>query len=263
MSGVPLSRIREIADGLFPFEAAESWDNCGIQIGDPDASVESAAFSVDATPHTVQFASDNGCQLLVTHHPLIMEPVRRVQADDFTGRTLLDAARLGVAVLSMHTNLDASAGGLNDDLVSRLGLIDVVTPLPARCARLGYLEAPMRVSGFAERVARALQIDQLRIIAEGDPEVRRIFCATGSGMGYFPDACRHGAGLILTGDVRYHAAREALEMGIPVIDAGHFGLEKGAGELLLKSFSKEFQRLGIEVGCILCDAEREPFATLS
>jgi putative NIF3 family GTP cyclohydrolase 1 type 2 len=192
-----------------------------------------------------------------------MEPIRSVRADDLTGRTLIEAARLGVAVLSMHTNLDAAPGGLNDELVSRLGLGDVVTPLPARCARLGHLEAPERVSVFAKKVARALRIDQLRIIADGDPEVQRIFCATGSGMGYLPDARTHRADLILTGDVRYHAAVEALEMGIPVIDAGHFGLERMAGELLMERFSKEFQRLGVEVGRILCDSEREPFETLS
>ncbi|MEJ2718926.1 MAG: Nif3-like dinuclear metal center hexameric protein, partial [Deltaproteobacteria bacterium] len=135
-------------------------------------------------------------------------------------------------------------------------------PLPARCARVGMLPGPLRVWALGEKVAQDLSIPHIRVICEGDPEIQRVFVASGSGMGYFEEALRYQAEVIVTGDVRYHAAREALEMGMPVIDAGHYGLEKVAVRLLGTSFQKEFESRGLPVTCIQCDSEEEPFAAL-
>ena len=259
MSEPSLSQIVEIADRLFPFESAETWDNCGVQIGDPDRTIRAVAFSLDATPQTVKFAADHSCDLLITHHPVLLEPLHRIVPDTLSGRTLLCAARMGVDILSLHTNLDAAAGGLNDELAAMLALEDVITPFPARCARLGRLRSSMTVRDLADKVLADLGIDSVRVISESDLEVRRVFCATGSGMGYLKEAVSHQADVLLTGDVRYHAAREAAEMGMPVIDAGHYALEKIAVPLLTRSFHREFHVMGLEVTCIGCDLEEEPF----
>ncbi len=254
-----LARIAEIADRLFPLHLAETWDNCGIQIGDPDSPITSIAFSLDPTPQTVRFAHDNSCELLVTHHPVLLEPVLKIVPDSLSGRTLLAAARKGVNIISLHTNLDAAPGGLNDRLAAALGLKDVITPLPAQCARMGLLPTPTSVSALAKRLAADLGIHGMRIVAETDRVVQRVFCASGSGMGYLEDALKHGADLILTGDVRYHAAREAVEMGLAVIDAGHYGLERSAIQIMTASFKTEFEREGLEISCVACDTEQDPF----
>jgi GTP cyclohydrolase I len=257
-----LSQIVEIADRLFPFVSAETWDNCGIQIGDPHRTIRSVAFSLDATPQTVTFAADRSCDLLVTHHPVLLEPLRRIVPDNLSGRTLLCAARRGVDILSLHTNLDAADGGLNDELAALIGLEDVTTPLPARCARLGSLGATMTLQGLAGKILADLGIESVRVISETDPQVRRVFCATGSGMGYLKEALDHQADVLVTGDVRYHAAREAAELGMPVIDAGHWGLEKIAIPLLTRRFQGEFRVMGLDVACIGCNLEGEPFTNI-
>lgn len=257
--GQCLSDIVEIANRLFPFEIAEPWDNCGIQIGDPTRRVNSIAFSLDATPQTVKFAADSSCELLVTHHPVLLEPFRNIVADSLFGRTLLDAARKGVDILSLHTNLDAAAGGLNDQLTDKLGLQNVTTSVSAQCARVGRLPIATTVFGLAHKIAKDLEISHVRVISEKDGEVRKLFLAAGSGMSYLGEALRQNADVMVTGDVRYHAAREALEMGMPVIDAGHYGLEKGAVELLSSAFETEFSRLGLAITCINCKSEKEPF----
>jgi len=249
----------EIADRLFPFQEAEPWDNVGIQIGNPERLIDSVAFSLDPTPQTVEFAARNLCQLLVTHHPVLLEPVRSIRPDNLAGRTLLAAARLGVDIVSLHTNLDAAPGGLNDRLAGTMGLREVITPAPARCARLGRLPAALGVFELAGRVAESLKVPHVRIIAEADCSVQLVFCATGSGMGYLKEALEYRADVMLTGDVRYHAAREAIELGMPVIDAGHYGLEKMAINLLVESFQAQFSNMGLEVNCLPCDLEKEPF----
>jgi dinuclear metal center YbgI/SA1388 family protein len=263
VGGLRLSQIVEIADRLFPFEVAEPWDNCGIQIGDPERVVSSIAFSLDPTPQTVRFAAELSCELLITHHPVIVEPLRAISAQELVGRTLVEAARSRVDILALHTNFDAADGGLNDNLASALGLKEVFTPWPARCARMGKLPAAMWLFALAEKIAHDLEITSLRVVAQADHMVEQVFCASGSGMAYFSAALHRGADVIVTGDVRYHAAREAIEMGLPVIDAGHFGLEKVAVGLLMSCFQQEFARMGLEIPCHPCDLETEPFSYLT
>jgi GTP cyclohydrolase I len=257
-----LSGIVEIANRLFPFDMAEKWDNCGIQIGDPRRTVRSIAFSLDPTPQTVQFAADRSCQLLITHHPVLLEPVRTVTTDTLPGKTLLKAAEMGVDILSLHTNLDAAPGGLNDRLATRLGLHSISTPLPAACARLGKLESPVEVFALARKWSADLDIPHMRVICQAQKLVRTVFCASGSGMSYLPEALQYEADVMVTGDVRYHAAREALEFGIPVIDAGHYGLEKMAVELLSNAFRAEFHKMNVHMDLLVCDTESDPFVEI-
>jgi len=249
----------EIADKLFPFNCAEPWDNCGIQLGDPCREIRSIAFSLDATPSTIKFASDMDCELLITHHPIIMDPIRQITTATLTGLTLMAAARRRVDVLSLHTNLDSAPGGLNDYLAETLGLEDVIIPLPAACARVGLLPGLSDLHSFAQTVARSFDLPAARVVSEGNREIRKVFCVSGSGMGYLKEAVSHRADVIVTGDVRYHAAREALEIGMPVIDAGHFGLEKPAVGLLSEAFGREFSEMDLEVTCHQCRLEKEPF----
>jgi GTP cyclohydrolase I len=257
-----LSQIVEIADRLFPFDTAETWDNCGIQIGDPARQIRSIAFSLDPTPETVGFAADRSCQLLITHHPILLEPIRNLIPANLATRTLLRAAQERVDVLSLHTNLDAAHGGLNDELARCMGLEEIAVPVAAPCARKGKLPFPMRVRDLATKVAQDLGISGVRIVSDPEQQVQRVFCVSGSGMGYLEQALRHHADVMITGDVRYHSAREAAAAGMPVIDAGHYGLEKIAIPLLLRSFQSDFDRMGLEVSCICCDVEEEPFVDI-
>ncbi len=259
MRGITLSEVFRIADLLFPFSGAEPWDNCGIQIGDPSDQIEAIAFSLDAIPETVAFAADNSCGLLISHHPAILEPIRSITPDSLSGKTLLQAARKRVDVLSLHTNLDSAQGGLNDHLAEVIGLEEIVVPSPAECARFGRLVEARRISEIAEKLAADLSLNGIRIIAREDKPVEKIFCVTGSGMGYLKDALAFNADLMITGDVRYHDAREALEWGIPVIDAGHYGLEKMAVNLLSSAFQEQFTKLGVQVSCLPCHLEKDPF----
>jgi GTP cyclohydrolase I len=260
--GIPLSEVIKIADLLYPFTEAEPWDNCGIQIGDPSHHIDAIAFSLDATPETVSFARENACGLLICHHPLIFEPIRSIVPDTLVGRTLLRASTERVDILSLHTNLDSAHGGLNDRLAEIIGLEDVIVPMPARCARFGRLSRSLRVSGMAEKLVKDMNLAGARVIAREDRLVEKAFCVTGSGMGYLKEALMYNADLMITGDVKYHDAREALELGMPVIDAGHYGLEKIAIDLLSSAFHEQFTRLGIRVTCLPCHLENDPFTNI-
>jgi GTP cyclohydrolase I len=263
LGGPCLAEIVEIADRLYPFGLSENWDNCGLQIGDRSQTVESVAFSLNATAQTVAFAQEHNCQLLITHHPLILEPIKTIDPATLVGRAVFAAAKSDVGVLALHTNLDAAEGGLNDRVAELLGLRDVEIPVPAMCARLGRLPAPMTLDDTAELVMRRFELPDVRVVTCNRAQVVEfVFCASGSGMGYLKDAIRCGADLMITGDVRYHGAIDALEYGVSVIDAGHFGLEKTAISLLVEAFSTAFQAQGLDVECVPCFIEDDPFETL-
>ncbi|MEW6350350.1 MAG: Nif3-like dinuclear metal center hexameric protein [Thermodesulfobacteriota bacterium] len=261
MNGVPLSRIIEMADELFPFSLAEPWDNSGLQIGDPDKLVQRLAVSLDPTPHTLAFAQTMQCQLLITHHPVLIQPVSRIVKGDYVGRIVMAAATSGVDVLALHTNLDAAPGGLNDALAHMLGLEEVVTPESAPCARLGHLPEPLPIEALAEKVRDDLHVDRVTIVHSSDRShtVQSVFCVSGSGMSYLREALNMRADVIVTGDVRYHSAVEARDMGIAVIDAGHYGLEQHAVELLCSTFKRTFAQRGWTLDVFPCNSETSPF----
>lgn len=254
-----LSQVMEIADKLFPFELAETWDNCGIQIGDPDGTIHRIAFSLDPTPANIAFAAENHCDLLVTHHPLLMDPMKTITPRTPAGRCLIDSARAGVHVVALHTNLDAAAGGLNDELAAIIGLTNVSIPEPARCARIGQLPDAMTLAAFAGLVLSKLGLASVRLVGPEHTMVRTVFCVSGSGMGYLDHAVSYGAHVLLTGDVRYHAARDAQWANMPVVDAGHFGLERIASHLMARCFGRAFKEADMNVECLCCPHETDPF----
>lgn len=259
MSQLELSKVLELADRLFPFSLAEPWDNIGLQIGDPYMPVSSVAFGLDATPRTVDFAVSRKCNLLVTHHPITIEAVRTVTTSHMAGRTMLKAASSGLAIVSLHTNFDAAPGGLNDFLADALQLQRPLETISAPCARMGRLAHPLTLEEFASSAMVYLDLPCTRVVGDKDRVVRAVFCVAGSGMSYLNEAIRYKADVIITGDVRYHAARECNEFGLAIVDAGHYGLEKAAPAILADRFSSEFASLGLDLECHLCNMEKDPF----
>lgn len=143
-----------LLNGLFPPDLAEEWDNVGLQVGDPGAVVERVLVALDPGSAAVAAARTQGSQLLVTHHPLLFKPLRRLSPDDPVGRVVWEAARSGVAILSAHTNLDVAADGLNGWLAGRLELVDA-EPLQTVAGRLLKLVVYVP-EGHEEAVAAAL-----------------------------------------------------------------------------------------------------------
>ncbi len=139
---------------LYPPHLAESWDNVGLQVGDPAAEVRGVLVCLDPSERALQEAADTGAQAILTHHPLIFKPLKALTPTDETGRIIFRAVQQGIAVLCAHTNLDCARNGLNDWLAWRLGIEDAA-PLAAGEADLLKLIVFVP-SGYEGRVAKAL-----------------------------------------------------------------------------------------------------------
>lgn len=225
--------ILNFIEHIAPPYMMESWDNVGLLCGRKDRQVKRILVALDPFRSVIDEAIAEKADLIVTHHPLIFgEEVKAVNEDTETGRCLLSLIEHGIAAINAHTNLDLAPGGVNDVLASTLGLenITVLDPAgtdsegrPYGLIRAGDVEE-MPLETFLTAVKTRLGCEGLRY-ADGGKPVRRVCVGGGSCAGFVTEAARHGCDTFVTADVKYNQFRTAFELGVNLIDAGHFHTE--------------------------------------
>lgn len=243
--------VQEIEQALFtlaPKEGAMSWDNVGHLLGDPNTEVSKVLVALDITETVAKEAIDTGCQLIVSHHPLMncnWNPVQTLRPDTPQGHLLWTLMEHRVSAICMHTNLDVAQGGVNDVLASVLGL-QSIQPLSADgIGRIGELPEPMSLSAFAEYVCRILPCNGLRYVDAGKP-VHRV-AVGGGACGEYEDAARAmGCDTFVTADLKYHQFLDAPGKGINLMDAGHFPTEDPVCGVLIRYLTAQFPTLSVQ-----------------
>ena len=223
-----MTTVRDIEQYLYawaPRELAESWDNVGLLVGDPEAEVHRVLVALDVTPQVVDEAIEKDCQLIVAHHPVMncaWYPVQTVRADNRQGRTLTALLRGGVAAICMHTNLDAAEGGVNDILAEKLGLTQPEMLTEEKIGRIGTLKCEIPLVEFTHSVIELLGCNGLRYVDAGRP-VHRVAVGGGACGCYIPQAIAAGCDTFVTSDLKYNDFLDT--EGLNLIDAGHFPTE--------------------------------------
>jgi dinuclear metal center YbgI/SA1388 family protein len=268
--GAFLRDIVRILETIAPPALAEAWDNVGLQIGDPGCDVKAVWVALDASPAVIDAACASRIDLLVTHHPLIFRPLTRIDEQSPIGAVIGQALRHRLAVFSLHTNLDAVSQGLNDLLAQKLELTRL-RPLIANPAgagnrhgigRIGFLARPLRLSELALAVKRQLGAEAVRIAGDPQQQVRRIAVSTGSGGSVMPHFLQSDAQVLISGDLRYHDAREAEAAQRGLLDVGHFHSERFMKEALVQRLAGALARKRLSVRVEACPLEKEPFTIL-
>jgi dinuclear metal center YbgI/SA1388 family protein len=223
-------------DYFAPFRYAAPWDQCGLQVGDPNAPVQRLLVALDPGSATLREARDLVCQCLVTHHPLLFQPLKAVRADHFPGNLVIAALLGGIHLIAAHTNVDTARDGTNEVLGERLS-VGQMEPLESDQARIGEDRyggmgrvglLPERMT-FAELVAKtgdALGGVPVRAVGDATMQVARVALCSGSGGSLLEQAIRAGVDVFITGDIKYHDAQRAVEAGLALIDVGHFASEQ-------------------------------------
>lgn len=217
--------IYRYIDGFAPFSSAMDFDNAGLLAGSQETEVTCAVLSLDITPGVVREAVLLGAQLIVSHHPVIFNPLRRLRP----GSAPYLLAQYGIAAVCAHTNLDMAPGGVNDCLAAKLNLknvaplaFDAPSGLPA--ALMGEAERVYATRAFAETVRSALGCENL-FFADGGQEIRQVGLCSGSGCEYLPAAAERGCEAFVTGEAKHHELLAAKELGVTLIAAGHYSTE--------------------------------------
>jgi len=232
-----LADVVDVLGQLWPASGAEEWDTPGLVTGNPDQPVRSILLAVDAVDATVAQALDEGCELLVTHHPLLMRGVSSVAEERYKGSLIARLIRGNTALLAAHTNADVVATGTSAVMADVLGVTTTV-PLTASVlpgtglGRVGDLPESMTLGDFARRVAEVLPATAQGVRVAGDygQQVRRIALCAGAGDSLLAHPLVTSADVYITSDLRHHAAQEsreqsALSDGPALIDVSHWAAE--------------------------------------
>lgn len=265
---VRLGEILPLLEEIAPAVLAESWDRVGLEIGDPGRPVRRIRVLLEAGETSVAEACRDGVDLLVIHHPLLFRPMSRIDTASPLGRMLALVLGNGMSVYAMHTNLDAAPGGLNDLLARRVGLGGRLRPLSSRdgtgagLGRLGSFPRPRRLEELATRLKHDFGASAVRLVGDPSRVVRRAAVCTGSGSGLVAEFLSSAAEVFITGDLRYHDARDIEAAGKAAIDIGHFPSECWMAEQVAARLGRLLRRKRLPVAVDARGDEREPFQTL-
>lgn len=255
--------IYDYIDGFAPFATQMDFDNAGLLVGDKNAPVGRVLLALDATMAVAREASRKGCQLIVTHHPLIFHPLKAVRPEDPTQAVVAQLVRKNIALICAHTNLDAAPGGVNDVLMDCLGAkvtgvmeeFGVRDGQPYGMGRVGELKEPMEPKAFAAMVKKTLGGGAVRATL-GKTPVKRLAVCGGAGSDMLELAVSLGADAFVTADVKHHEFLAAQALGVTLVDAGHFSTENPVVPVLAERLRKAFGTDGVE---FLLSAQKEPY----
>lgn len=274
-----------LLDVIAPFSLAEPWDNCGLQAGDPSWPVKKILVALDASMAAMQYAETIGADLLITHHPLIMTAQKSMDFSKMPGSAVAMAAQNRISILAAHTNLDKAAGGLNDYFSERMGLKSLRSLVPEEphgccdgqretgeersnildpvgIGRIGALEPSMPLKHVAKIVKERFGVSWIRLVGDPDLEVREVAVCTGSGGSLLNAFFSSRADLYITGDIKYHEARDVEASGRGLVDLGHFASERIAVTLLENRLKQCLDTKGFSVDVVAFQDEKDPFSIL-
>ena len=241
-------KIKDVISALecfAPLPLQEDWDNAGLQVGLTEAEVSGALLCLDVTEKVVDEAIGKGCNLIVSHHPLIFRRLRQVAGKNDVQRTVIKAIKHDITIVSLHTNLDAAQGGVNHEMARMLHLDNVRYFAPQVKAGIecgigviGELETPLAPEAFIALVKETFHCGCVVTNPLLHRDIRRVACAGGSCEDFLPQAISAGADAFITGEMHYHSYFDHDdEIQIAVI--GHYESEQFTQQLLKRIIEKE------------------------
>jgi len=246
--------ILKYTETIAPSYMKEHWDNVGLLCGSRSTPVTKILVALDPFEHVCQEAAEWGAELIVTHHPIIFQPMKSVTDETSIGHGILLLCRHGISAINAHTNLDSAPGGVNDVFAHALGLqnIHVVSPvgtnedgIPYGLLRYGEIPA-QPLEAFLPTVKTALGCQGLRYVDGGKP-VHKVAVGGGSCAGAMLEALDAGCDTFVTADVKYNQFWDAHDLGLNLIDAGHFHTENPVVAVLAEKIAAAFPDVEVKI----------------
>jgi dinuclear metal center YbgI/SA1388 family protein len=209
-----------------PEDLREEWDNDGLMCSADDSiEVKRALVTLDVTEDVVDYAISHNFDLIVSHHPLIFRPIYSVTEDNHTSRKVIKLIKADVSVISLHTRADKVRGGVNDILADIVGIKNPVPFGEGGLGRIGNLSEELSMEDFSYLVKGLLDCDGVKV-ADAVIPVYRVAVVGGDGKDYIKAALAEGADTFLSGRIGYNTMVEAAEMGINLLEGGHYFTEQ-------------------------------------
>lgn len=251
-----VKEIYEYVDSKAPFRYQMDFDNAGFLVGHADREVSRVLIALDITFEAIEEAIVQGCQLIISHHPVIWGQIQKVTDQDTTGRKLLLLAENQIAAICAHTNLDAVEGGVNTALANAMGLEN--PQVLEYCGvdengnaygvgRYGSVPETLRsLDKIAEKAKQALGIPGIRVMNAGTP-VEKVAVGGGACGSMLSDVVKAGCDTFLTSDLKHDIYLEAKSLGINLLDAGHYSTEAVVCPVLKQWLESEYPGLTVMI----------------
>lgn len=240
-----INEVTALIEEYAPLDYQESYDNCGMQVGDSEQEIKGVLITLDVTEEVVEEAIQKGCNLIISHHPLIFKGQKKICGRTSTERCIIQAIKNDIAIYSSHTCMDKAAKGVSAKMAEKLGLQDI-RPLETETQGgeeiglgvIATLPQEEDAMDFLKRVKTIFQVGCIRHThVEPDKKVKRIALCGGSAFEFAETAIRKKADIYLTADVKYHQFFET-EGRIILADIGHFESEQYTKEIFYGIISK-------------------------
>ncbi len=244
--------VREITDVIeqfAPLDSQEKWDNCGLCTGSLSSHVSGVLIGFDCTEALVDEAISCGANLIITHHPLIFNPLKRISPEDSLGRTLIKALSFGISIYAAHTTADKAVGGVSYAMASRLGLedVEILDPETPGCGLgvVGNLPGQFSYEQIISYVKERFGLKLIRCSRDPQVPISRVAMCGGAGSSLLGKAIQAQAQLFITGDVSYH--NFFAPDGFMVMDIGHYESEKDIVDILFSLLKKNFPTFAVRL----------------
>lgn len=239
---ITVNDVYTMLDEKYNFSSTLSYDNAGHLVGSLNDEVKGIVVCLDCTDEAVTQAISEGANLIVSHHPVIFDPLKAVTDEGIVYRLIKN----GISVISVHTNLDQADGGVNDALCEAVGLTNTqkVADSEGFLYRIGELDRPKTSEEFATDISKALNYP-VKYVGENS-HIKRVAVCSGSGGSMLLEVAEQGIDAYLTADIKHNVFMEAHSLGITLLDAGHFNTE----DIIVPVLSKEIKRAFPEINVI-------------
>ncbi len=228
-----IKEVYDFLDFVAPFETSAQWDNCGLSVGSLDNDFSKILVALDVTDEVIDEALKIGAELVVTHHPLIFNPVSQIESNTL----LYKAVKSGLTFISSHTCLDKAIGGVNDCLARKVGIKNVQHETVDEFLKVGEIE-PCSVKEFAEKIKASL--GGAVAFMDNGKTIKKVAICSGGGGDLINAAAIVGADALLTGEAKHHEFLEAKRLGVALFAAGHYETEVIVCDYLYNILMKQF-----------------------
>ncbi len=249
-----------------PFQLAESWDNVGLLIGNPEQPVTGVIAGLDPTNELIDEAINAGCNTIITHHPVIFKPLVSINTGTPEGKLLQKILSHNIAIIGCHTNFDSAEEGVSDVLGQRLGLSNL-QPLIASpgapdgtgLGRIGSYEASLTADEFTKRLLTALELEGVQMTGPLPEAITTVAVCGGSGSDFAKTAFQQGADVYISAEIKHSTAIWARENEFCIVDGTHYATEKPAVALLVKRLLQANETEGWNIHVQQSVNEKHPF----
>jgi dinuclear metal center YbgI/SA1388 family protein len=254
--------IIQFMEQLAPKHYAFANDSIGLQLGTLNKPVSQVLVALDVTPDVVSEAIEMQAELIIAHHAIMYRPIKHLRLDLPAGQLYESLIKNDIAVYIAHTNLDVAKDGVNDILAAMVGLEQLAylqeTNDDQGIGRVGKLPEPQLLSDFVKVVKTAYDVPAVRIVGDPNRLIRKVAVLGGSGRDYVKAAMFAGADVLITGDIDYHTAHDALVAGMNIIDAGH-NIEKWLKPTVANIVQEKLWKAGYATKVSPSELNTDPF----